>query len=173
MMLVLRILRFFIDHYARLVTIAACAALFVAMVHVVADALSSRFLGRPIEGTFQIVTLYYMVALFFLPLGLTEKLDAHISADLLHALLPVWLQRLMTFLAQLAMAGFAGVLAWQAVEIALRQTRIGAFEDTASFHLLIWPSRWIAVVGLVAFTLVAALKAVDLLFSRSSEARDE
>ena len=162
-MTILRLLRSIVDGYSRIITVIACLALVIAMLNIFVDSLTTKFFSLPIEGTFQFVTKYYMVALFFLPLAFAEKADAHISADLIYSTLPEWLQRTLALASQAAMAGFAGVLTWQAWIKAVQQTRIGAFEGLAGWQLLIWPSRWIAVAGLVAFTLVAGLKLIDMI----------
>lgn len=163
-MTVMKLLRSIVDGYSRIITVIACSALVIAMLHIFVNSLLTKFFSLPIEGTFQFVTKYYMVALFFLPLAFAERSDAHISADLIYSALPEGLQRPLAVLSQAAMAGFAGVVTWQAWIKAIEQTRIGAFEGLAKFQLLIWPSRWIAVAGLVAFTLVASLKLIDMIW---------
>lgn len=73
---------------AQAMTYAAAAALVLATLHIFADAIATKFFRAPIFATHQIVTSYYMVALFFLPLAHAEMRGAHITADLLYSGLP-------------------------------------------------------------------------------------
>lgn len=167
-----RLLRRGADAYASVITVGACIALAVATLHIFVDALTTKILLYPIQGTHQFVTYYYMVALFFLPLGYAESQDAHISADLVHGLLPRRLRRAVTAANYVLLTGFVGLLAWHATLKALQQTRIADYQVVAGWHLVLWPSRWLAVLGLVAMLAVAALKALDAILTGLPEDGD-
>lgn len=155
--------------YARFITVGACAALVLATVHIFVDALATKIFLMPINGTHQVVTFYYMVALFFLPLGYAESQGAHISADLAYGALPPRMQRIATTGNYVLLTVFLGLLTWHAGLKAIQQTEIGAYQALAGGRIVIWPSRWIAVMGLLAMLAVSAIKAVDTFLGDTSE----
>jgi TRAP-type C4-dicarboxylate transport system permease small subunit len=160
------------EAYASVITIGACAALVVATLHIFVDAISTKLFLTPIDGTFQLVTYYYMVALFFLPLGYAEAQDAHISADLVYSALPRRLRRVVATGNYVLLTLFLGFLTCHAAVKAIRQTGIGDYQEVADWQLLLWPSRWIAVAGLLAMLAVSALKAIDIAVSGPPDERE-
>lgn len=159
------------EAYAAVITIGACAALAVATLHIFVDAISTKLFLAPIGGTFQLVTYYYMVALFFLPLGYAEAQGAHISADLIYSALPRSLRRVAATGNYVLLTLFLAFLTWHAGVKAIRQTGIGDYQEVADWQLLLWPSRWIAVAGLLAMLAVSALKAIEIAVSGPPDER--
>ncbi|MFD1796968.1 TRAP transporter small permease [Paracoccus aurantiacus] len=164
-----RLARCAAEAYARAITAGACLALVLATLHIFADAVATKLFLSPINGTHQIVTFYYMVALFFLPLGYAESQGAHISADLGFSLLSRRLQRIATTANHLLLTGYVGLLCWYATVKAIQQTEVGAYETIAGGQIPLWPSRWIAVMGLLAMLAIAALKALDSILGAESD----
>lgn len=164
----------YIRQVARVITFAAGVALVLATLHMFADAVMTRFFHRPIPGTLEVITQYYMVALFFLPLAHAEVRGAHITADLLFNAVPRRGQRWLVFANYLLLTGFGGVFLWQVTLKALRQTERGDLTRLGDLTLLLWPSRWIVVLGVVAFALVAALRLAEAIKAiADGEAGDE
>jgi len=151
------------ERFAGIITAAACAALVIATLHIVADVIMTRVFRAPINGTHQIVTAYYMVSLFFLPLAYAESRGAHIKADLFFGILPFALRWLVTFVTYVTLSGFLMVLTWQMYLRAARQTRIGEMTLIGDMYLVLWPSRWLAVLGLAAFTVIVIIRTLSLL----------
>ena len=157
----LRALDAFASGYTRLVTAIAGVALVLAMVHVFADAILIKFFGKPIPGTFQIVASYYMVGLFFLPLAYAEKLDGHISADLIAGSLPEGVRRLLALLNRLLLIALLAMFTWWTTLKAMKETRIGEATVLNGLTIPLWPSRWLVPAGLLAFALVAIVRLFD------------
>ena len=67
----------------------ALLAGFLMMLHVSADVTGRSFFGRPLEGTTEIVSAYYMVIVAYLPWAYLARNDTHISVDILTQLMPV------------------------------------------------------------------------------------
>jgi TRAP-type C4-dicarboxylate transport system, small permease component len=149
------------ERLAALITVIAGAALVLATLHMFADAILTRFFRRPIPGTLEIVTQYYMVALFFLPLAHAEAKGAHISADLLFGRLSPAVQRWLGIANLALLTAFGGVFLWQAVVKAIRQTGRGDLTRLGDLTIWLWPSRWIVVLGLAALVMVAAVRLVE------------
>ncbi|MDF0597656.1 TRAP transporter small permease subunit [Psychromarinibacter halotolerans] len=141
----------------RAMTLAAAVALALATLHIFADAIATKFFRSPLFATHQIVTSYYMVALFFLPLAHAELRGAHITADLLYSALPRGLRTVARKANGLFLTAFLGVMTWQAWVKAISQTARGEKDTILGTPFLIWPSRWLVVVGLGAMTLAALL----------------
>lgn len=156
-------IHFVADRFAALITVAACLALVVATLHIVADVLMSRIFRSPIIGTHDIVTTYYMVSLFFLPLAYAESRGAHLKADLFFAPLPFAVRWSVSMLTYLSLSVFLSILTWQMTLRAIRQTNIGDMRLIGDFYLLLWPSRWLAVLGVAAFTIIAVIRTLSLL----------
>ncbi len=74
--------------------VAALSLLLMMMQTVVDIVLRSAF-NRPIEGNLEVVSLYHMVAVVFLPLALVELKHEHISVDMFLAVLPQRISQLV------------------------------------------------------------------------------
>ncbi|HEY8579139.1 MAG TPA: TRAP transporter small permease [Beijerinckiaceae bacterium] len=120
------------------------SALVVAMMaaHVMADVSARVVFGRPLDGSTEIVSRYYMVAVIFLPLAYLHAEQGHVAAGLLSDLLPERGQRVTEALSHLLMAAFAALLAWRCGLEALRATESGEKLQTAYYFLPTWPARW-------------------------------
>ncbi|WP_051081059.1 TRAP transporter small permease subunit [Wenxinia marina] len=138
-------------------TYAAGVALVLATAHIFADAIATKFFRWPLFATHQIVTGYYMVALFFLPLAHAELRGAHITADLLYSGLPDRLRTVVRTANGICLTGFLAVMTWQAWIKAASQTSRGEQEMISGTAFILWPSRWLVVLGLAAMTLAALL----------------
>lgn len=147
-------------HVAAPAGLAISQAVLVLMaVHIVADVGARYFLGRPLDGTTEIVSRYYMVALIFLPLAYVQATGRHVEASFFADALPDKAKAALGCLTSVLMLAFAVLLAWQAGIEAARSTAISEKLQTASYFLLTWPGRWIPVLGMA---LVALQSLVDL-----------
>ena len=141
-----------------LVAIGAVLIAIMAL-HVVCDVGARYILGRPLDGTTEIVSRYYMIAIIFLPLAWLQAQDKHIAAGLLFDVLSERWQRVSSALASLLMAIFAALLGWRCAAEAAKATAISEKLQTAYFFLPVWPARWI--IPLAAAILV--LQAIAML----------
>src|SRR5688572_10848066 len=129
------------ERFAAIITWLACAMLVVAALHIFADMFMTKVYRSPINGTSDIVTNYYMVALFFLPLAYCESRSAHIEADLVMQFLPRRLQRAIRLGTYVLLTGFLALWTWQSLLKALKQTAIGDMRLLGDLYLLLWPPR--------------------------------
>ena len=58
--------------------------MFAIMLVVVIDVVMRYFFNSPLEGSFELISLYLMVGLFFFALSDTLAHDAHVAVDILH-----------------------------------------------------------------------------------------
>ena len=141
-------------------------AVTLMLVHVTLDILLKYFFSMPINGTLEIVSIYYMVAAVFLPLGIVERARGHILVE-------VFTQHL----APRAVAGFSGVSGLLGVLFLAALTTMSGIEavnrtltlerwDVVFFYLPVWPSRWFLPVGCGVFTIYLLLHSVvDCVFA--------
>lgn len=107
--------------------------LLAMMMAISIDALGRFFFGKPLQGAYEVTSLYFMVILTFLGMPATHAIGGHIRIDVLRHLLDRAPFRLIDRVhAALAAAAF-GFLAWHtgidAIEtIVLRETAMGAVQ---------------------------------------------
>lgn len=152
-----------------LMCVGAGIALVAASIHIFADTIATKFFHQPINGTHVVVTRYYMVTLVFLPLAYAELNGSHITADLFYSALPPGGQKIISFLNQLLLVLFLALFTWQVTLKAISQTRRGEVQIFDGVHFLIWPSRWILVLGIGAMMLAAVLRLVVAMIGQNPE----
>lgn len=136
----------------------AGVALVLMMLQTVADVLMSNFFGRPIRGNLEMISVYHMVLVVFLPLAFVEIRHGHITVELVTNLMPRLVLRITLVLGYLVTAGFFAVLAWQTWHDAMRAWRIGEIM-MGSAYLTIWPAKFALPVGFAAIILPTLLHA--------------
>lgn len=121
--------------------------------HVTID-IVARYLGRPIAVTMEIGSYYYMVAVTFLPLAYAQYRNGHISVDFVVDALPAGPRTAISLMTSVLVLAFIVMIGWASYLSAVERTMRGAYTMTQHFDLPLWPSRWLPVIGLVAFALV-------------------
>ncbi len=139
---------------SRALAVVGGIAVFLMMIHVSADVLSKYIFNRPIVGTLEIVSHYYMVAAIFLPLAAIERTRGHIFVELFTLRLPPRVVLALDAFACLLGAVFAGMIAWRSTIEALRRTRSGEMIDAVYYQILVWPTRWLVPLGTAVFMLM-------------------
>ncbi|MEM6678280.1 MAG: TRAP transporter small permease [Pseudomonadota bacterium] len=133
-------------------------ALLLMMVQTVLDVVMRNFFGGPIEGNLEIMSIYHMVALVFLPLGFVEMRHEHISVELVVRLFPSWLRRATEVLAYLVAAVFFALLTRQTWLDAVKAFEIGEILMT-SMLIIVWPAKFSLPLGFGSVTLACLLHA--------------
>ena len=134
----------------------ACFAGLLMMLHITADVTGRVVFNRPLEGTIEIVSGYYMVAVSFLPLAYIAQHEGHIIVELFtRGLSGKRLLQLET-LVDVITVGYLSVFAWKTAEDAIYHTGEREMWETATGFVDIWPSRWVLPIG-------CALMAIYLL----------
>lgn len=88
----------------------AALALFAIMWIVGIDVAMRYLFNRPFGWSYDFISLYVIVALFFLALSPTFAANGHINVDLLHHALPRWGRRVCEVMICTLSAGFFGLL---------------------------------------------------------------
>lgn len=151
---------------SRVLLVLGCCATLLMMAHVAIDVVAKLLFGKPIVGTLEMVTHYYMVAVVFLPLAMVQARRAQITVEVFTHKLPPRVTAALDGVVGFAGFAFLGVLAWMSGAEALSQTQLREEALSSHFPIEIWPARWLVVVGaaLVALNMLAQAIA-DVLFA--------
>ncbi len=131
------------------------------MMHICIDVAARFFLKRPLVGTTEFVTYYYMVACIFLALPVVQEHNGHIAVELLTTRLGARASAAVEAFAHLAVAVFTGLVAWKAAEVAMKQTAVRETAWVDAIKLETWPARWFVVMGAAVMALWAFLQLVQ------------
>ena len=140
----------------------ALISLFSMMLLITLDVTLNKLAGRPIPGTIEVTSYYFMVFVVFLTLPYLDKNEAHISADFIIARFSKKVQNIFNIIGKLLTITFYSFLAYSALAQAIKSTK--SLETAMSnFTFYIWPARWGVTLGLVsAITVIVLLLAQRL-----------
>ncbi len=140
----------------------ALISLFAMMLLITADVLLNKLIGRPIPGTLEITSYYFMVLVVFLVMPFIEKNQSHISADFIVVRFSARMQNYVAILGKVLTIVFYSLLLYAAWVQAIKSTR--RLETVMSnFTFYIWPARWGVVLGIFSAIVVAGLVIVQRL----------
>lgn len=140
------------------------------MLHVCADVAMKYLFNRPIPGTLEVVSNYYMVWAVFLPLALVELTRGAVSVELFFNMFPRPMQVLCIGLVlALCAAAYFGLarITWADALRSLARNEVVMGPVT----VVVWPSRFVLPVSFALAGLVCAWHLLRLILS--APARDE
>lgn len=143
------------------------------MVQIVADVLSRWLFGAPLSGTMEVVSVYYLVPLTFLPLAAIQFADRHIAVDMFVQFLPPAARRPLALAMSVLAFGFTGWLAWLSFKEAIGGYQIGEVIETAASVMIIWPSRFIVAIGISMMVVVLGVQLVEQFPTRPTRQSDD
>lgn len=132
------------------------------MLNIVADVVAKLVWNAPIQGTVEMSSYYYMVALVMLPMAFVEMQDQQISVDLLFNHFPIWLKRVALFFSCLAACAILAVMTWRTGLDAVRALRVGEVV-MGGREVIVWPSRMVLPLGFGLASFAAFLRALLVL----------
>lgn len=138
------------------------------MIQTVVDVIMSNIALRPIPGNLEIISLYHMVLVVFLPLAFVERQHEHISVDLIYQMMPRWLQRCVLVGGYVIAASFFALLAWQTGIDAWRSYQVKEMMIGA-VYLTIWPAKFALPIGFVATFLMVLVNAYKVIIDPNFE----
>jgi TRAP-type C4-dicarboxylate transport system permease small subunit len=147
-----------VDKILRLLSTGLSGAGMLAMVlmalHVSLDVICKYAFNRPIVGTIETVSSYYMIALVFLPLAEVTRRGQHIQVEVFTQWLPPRPLAACVTASLAVSAMFAGLMAWRGVVEAVRMTAVREAWETALWDMEVWPARWFLALGVAGMSLV-------------------
>jgi len=133
------------------------------MVLVSLDVAMKYIFHKPITGTLEITSAYFMVALVWLPLGAVTRDQEHLEVELFtQHLAPNKLAWFKLFGCVVG-ATYAAIMSFQGFEEALHQTQIGEVWETATFDIPVYGARWFMPIGTFLASLYLVFYALDNL----------
>lgn len=133
------------------------ASVVLMMLNVTADVALKVFWNSPIQGTIEISSFYYMIAIVMLPLALVEYDDQQIVVDMVFNSLPAALQRGCIVLSCLAATVALSAIAWRTGQDAVRAFNVGEVV-MGSREVVVWPSRCLLPIGFGLAAIAAFLR---------------
>ncbi|MFE3837212.1 TRAP transporter small permease [Pseudogemmobacter sonorensis] len=153
----------------------ALAGLILVMMilHITFDVVMRSFLNMPINGTVLIVSLFYMPAIVFLPLAMSERMNTHISVEILYDYLPRRARLVLDVLGNLLSIVILSALAWRAWLEAAKKFQIGAAEIEGGLRIATWPSYFLLPFGCALMATVLLWKTGMIVTDRPLEGVSE
>lgn len=141
--------------------VIATAGLMAMVVHITADVLGGLLFNSPLALTSAYVTQYYMIAVAFLPVFITEYRGGHISVDMFVKVIPAGVRRVVSWVIQSLFIVVYLMLALQSWEQYATKLASNAYVMEQTSRVYTWPSFLMLPVafGLVALLLAAKLVA--------------
>jgi TRAP-type C4-dicarboxylate transport system permease small subunit len=136
----------------------ALIAGFLMMMHVAADVTGRTGFNRPLHGTTEIVSGWYMVAICYLPWAWLTRNDNHIVAGIFERIGTRWFGYWLEVVVKVFMLVYVGVFGWQTGLRAIQQTRAGEVWEAAGGFIPMWPSRWTLPVAAALMGLYLVLR---------------
>ena len=150
-----------LDRLAWLLLIAAAVAILAMMLNITADILGKLLFHRPVIGTLELVSSWYMVAVTFLPLAHVYATRSNIVVELFTQNLAAGPRTALDALGAALGGLYLGLLTWKGAEQAWYQTQRGEVADATFFEIPVWPTRWFLVAGCGVAALIAICQMLD------------
>lgn len=145
-----------VKKFAYLLAGLASISLVLMMIQTTLDVLLNNWINKPIEGNLEVISVYHMVIIVFLPLALVELRHEHINSDLLvRSFSKGWAKFTYIFGAIVTLV-FIGVLFWQSLIDAIQSFEIDEVV-MGSIYVPVWPAKIALPLGFFAFILVILL----------------
>ena len=119
---------------------------FLMMAHVTAD-VAGRAFWRPLTGTPEIVSGYYMIAVAYLPWALIARNDDHITVELFTRKLPPKVMFWLDIVVNIATAVYVSVFTWETWFRAIQQMHAQESLQVGGSYMIVWPSRYVLPVA--------------------------
>ena len=158
----MRLIGRILNRLALALALIGAGCIVAMMVQVSLDVVLKNTLTLRIPFTQALVTQWYMVGAAFLPLGLTEILDRHISVEVLFTTLGTRLRRILGGAVCLFAACVAGIMTVPLWEEAMKKMHVGAFVTENSQDIAIWGGYFFLPVGFGLLTLILIYRVLTL-----------
>jgi TRAP-type C4-dicarboxylate transport system permease small subunit len=138
----------------------ALIAGFLMMIHVGVDVTGRTFFNRPLQGTTEIVSGWYMVAICYLPWAWLARNDNHIVAGVFERIgtrrFGYWLEVAV----KVFVLVYIAVFTWQTWVRAVQQTLAGEVWEAAGGFIPVWPSRWLLPISAASMGIYLVLRII-------------
>ena len=158
-------MRRFLNVCVNILMVLASAILILMMVHICLDVAGKYLLHRPIVGTLEIVSWYYMVACIFFPVAYVQMKRGHLMVEMFTLRLSNRTNAVIDGLVAVLALVYLSLLTYLVFHQALNSTIGGEAQDLTFFDMPVWPARWILPISFGLMVLVIAFQGcLDLLY---------
>lgn len=145
-------------------TVVACGGVVLLLVaHVTVDVTMRYLFNAPLNSTILYVSLFYMTAIAFVPLGAVEEQNAQISVEVITEMLPNAVVTVLIALGLLATLTVAGAVSLRGWEEAMAQFRRGSFAMESGVRVSTWQTYFTLPLGFGLLFVVALYKLICML----------
>jgi len=159
--MIVRFLRHAIDTVTTVMGVLAGLCLIYLIFGTTIDILMRRSLGWGYPAILEYAEVV-MVAMIYFSLAQTQRLDGHVSVEMVTRMLPQRLAAAIEILGLLIVCAVLVLIADRALDIAWRSWAQGEYRLGMS-KALIWPVRFIIVLGLAMLVAQLGLRMLDCL----------
>lgn len=144
---------------SNLLLVGACIGMTLMMLHVVADIGGKFLFNFPVEGTVEIVEIYYMVLVVFLPFAYVTRTTGQIEVELFTRNLKGRKLAILEVCLGVVILLYMILMTWKTGEDAIDKTLLGEIREAGVSFILAWPSRWVPPLsaGVMAFVVLVRL----------------
>lgn len=154
--------------FSWIVAVPGLVAVFGLMLHITADLTSRGVANKPLLGTYELVTYYWMPMISFSALALSLLRGEQIRATMLTERLPRGLRIFADLLALGCLFIFAVAFTYFGFEEAQKAREAGEWM-VSSVEILVWPIRYIVPLGGIALCLQIISMLPDVFKTPDSE----
>jgi len=149
------------DGINALLLLLAKVAICLMAIHIVVDVSMRVFSDSVIEGTIEIASNYYMVAIAFLALPFIQKQENHIVADFFSQRLGIKWHRIMAIIISFVMAAFLTTIAVETMLYAIKSTARQDYIELTFMRIYKWPAEWLIPVSFLMSAIIALLQGIQ------------
>ena len=160
-------------------TIVGAVSIVLMIVQISIDVFLINVFLVTLPATGAIVANYYMAAISFLPVALAEKLDQHISVDVIFNLLPKSMQIWVLQAVRLAVAVATGAAAYGFLLDAIHKYQNNSHVLELDLKIPDWPGFFMLPIGFGLWSLINFYKFIvdltggeDLISSRPQSGQE-
>lgn len=161
-----------IDRFSILLAIIGGVATVGLMVTVVIDVSGRNLFDQPLQGTLELTQFAWMPTLVSLGLGYALLRGEHVRVNLLTAPTGQLVQRIIEIVGMTFTLGVTVLFLWFGIEKAMDAMGYGE-KATLTPWLLIWPYRWVLVLGLIGLLLQAVAQLLRAITVSEFTASDQ
>jgi TRAP-type C4-dicarboxylate transport system permease small subunit len=134
---------------------------FLMMMHVTIDVAGRTVFNRPLDGSTEIVSAIYMVAVAYMPWAWIARNDSHIKVELFTSYASPRFNYWLDVVVKVVTLAYVGVFVWRSAVRAIQQTNLGEVWLAGTMYIPVWPSRWVLPISGALMCLYLVLRIVS------------
>ena len=159
-----------LNRLSDLLMLVAKLLVLIMALHIVVDILIRAFTSISFEGTIEIASNYYMVAVIALPIAIVQRNKGHLIAEVFTQSLSERAKQGLEAGGNVLMVVFLSFIVWQSARDAIEATAYREYVELTYVFLYIWPTKWFVPVGFGLMAVYAFLQAISALAALAADA---